>query len=41
MEHRLLVDCLRRQDPDDAERVLVMHMRRTRLALEKHPEIFE
>ena len=41
MEHRLLVDCLRRQDPDDAERVLVMHLRRTRLALEKHPEIFE
>ncbi len=41
MEHRLLVDCLRRQDPDDAERVLVMHLRRTRLALENHPEIFE
>ena len=41
MEHRLLLDCLRRQDPDDAERVLVMHLRRTRLALEKHPEIFE
>ena len=41
MEHRLLLDCLRRQDADDAERVLVMHLRRTRLALEKHPEIFE
>lgn len=40
MEHRLLVDCIRRRDPDDAERVLVTHIRRTRLELEKHPEIF-
>jgi DNA-binding GntR family transcriptional regulator len=40
LEHRLLLDCIRRQDPDDAERVLTMHIRRTRLELEKHPEIF-
>ena len=40
LEHRLLLDCIHRQDPDDAERVLVMHIRRTRLALEQHPEIF-
>jgi DNA-binding GntR family transcriptional regulator len=40
LEHRLLLDCIRRRDPDDAERVLVTHIRRTRLALEKHPEIF-
>ena len=40
LEHRLLLDCLRRQDADDAERVLVMHIRRTRLELQKHPEIF-
>jgi DNA-binding GntR family transcriptional regulator len=40
MEHRLLLDCIRRADPDDAERVLVTHIRRTRLELEKHPEIF-
>lgn len=40
LEHRLLVDCLRRNDPDDAERVLVMHIRRTRLELSGHPEIF-
>jgi DNA-binding GntR family transcriptional regulator len=40
LEHRLLVDCLRRGDPDDAERVLVMHIRRTRLELSKHREIF-
>ncbi len=40
LEHRLLLDCLRRQDPDDAERVLIIHIRRTRLELQKHPEIF-
>jgi DNA-binding GntR family transcriptional regulator len=40
MEHRLLLDCIRRQDPDDAERVLVTHIRRTRLELQKHPELF-
>jgi DNA-binding GntR family transcriptional regulator len=40
LEHRLLIDCLRRQDADDAERVLVMHIRRTRLELSRHPEIF-
>lgn len=40
LEHRLLADCLRRNDPDDAERVLVMHIRRTRLELSGHPEIF-
>ena len=41
LEHRLLLDCLRRQDADDAERVLVMHIRRTRLELSRHPEIFD
>ena len=40
LEHRLLLDCVRRQDSDDAERVLVTHIRRTRLELQKHPEIF-
>jgi DNA-binding GntR family transcriptional regulator len=40
LEHRLLIDCLRRGDGDDAERVLVMHIRRTRLELSGHPEIF-
>jgi DNA-binding GntR family transcriptional regulator len=40
MEHRLLVDCARRRDPDDAERVLVTHIRRTRVELARHPEIF-
>ena len=40
LEHRLLLDCIERRDADDAERVLVMHIRRTRLALEQHQEIF-
>jgi DNA-binding GntR family transcriptional regulator len=40
LEHRLLLDCIGRRDADDAERVLVMHIRRTRLALEQHPELF-
>jgi DNA-binding GntR family transcriptional regulator len=40
LEHRLLLDCIRRRDPDDAERVLVTHIRRTRLELLAHPGIF-
>jgi DNA-binding GntR family transcriptional regulator len=40
LEHRLLLDCLRRGDGDDAERMLVMHIRRTRLELSRHPGIF-
>lgn len=40
LEHRLLLDSIRRRDGDDAERILVTHIRRTRLELERHPEIF-
>ncbi|MCW2530316.1 MAG: GntR family transcriptional regulator [Pseudonocardiales bacterium] len=40
MEHHLLVDAIRRHDGDDAERILLSHIRRTRLELAKHPEIF-
>ena len=40
LEHRLLLDAVRRQDGDDAERALVMHIRRTRLELGRHPEVF-
>jgi DNA-binding GntR family transcriptional regulator len=40
LEHRLLLDCIGRDDADDAERVLVTHIRRTRLELQKHPEVF-
>jgi DNA-binding GntR family transcriptional regulator len=40
LEHRLLLDCFGRGDAEDAERVLVTHIRRTRLELARHPEIF-
>jgi len=39
-EHQLLVHAIRRQDADDAERILYGHIRRTRLELERHPELF-
>ncbi|MDO8310015.1 MAG: GntR family transcriptional regulator [Actinomycetota bacterium] len=39
-EHGLLVDALQRRDAVDAERYLVGHIRRTRLALVAHPEVF-
>ncbi|MFS8477998.1 MAG: GntR family transcriptional regulator [Micromonosporaceae bacterium] len=40
-EHRLLLDALRRRDPVDAERYLVGHIRRTRIELSRHPEVFD
>jgi len=39
-EHHLLVSAIRRRDAEDAERILAGHIRRTRLELERHPEIF-
>jgi DNA-binding GntR family transcriptional regulator len=39
-EHQLLVGAIRRRDNDDAERVLVGHIRRTRLELLSHPDLF-
>jgi len=39
-EHQLLVGALKRGDGVDAERVLAGHIRRTRLELLHHPEIF-
>jgi DNA-binding GntR family transcriptional regulator len=39
-EHDLLFDALKRRDPEDAERILVTHIRRTRLTLEDHMELF-
>lgn len=39
-EHFLLVDAIARRDVEDAERVLAGHIRRTRLELTHHPEIF-
>jgi DNA-binding GntR family transcriptional regulator len=40
-DHQLLVAALRNHDAEDAERILAGHIRRTRLALARHPEIFE
>lgn len=39
-EHRLLIDAVRRRDVEDAQRVVEMHIRRTRVALTSHPELF-
>lgn len=40
-EHRLVVSAIRRRDDDQAESILRGHIRRTRLELAKHPEVFE
>jgi len=39
-EHHMLVRAIERRDIEDAERVLLGHIRRTRLELARHPEIF-
>lgn len=39
-EHRLILDAVVRQDAADAERFLEGHIRRTRIELGNHPEIF-
>ena len=39
-EHQLLVGALRRRDAEDAERVLGGHIRRTRIELLAHPDLF-
>jgi DNA-binding GntR family transcriptional regulator len=39
-EHRLILDAVERRDPVDAERYLSGHIRRTRIELGKHPEVF-
>jgi DNA-binding GntR family transcriptional regulator len=40
-EHRLLLDAVVRRDTVDAERYLGGHIRRTRVELARHPEVFE
>ena len=40
-EHRLLLDAIERRDAVDAENVLRGHIRRTRIELAAHPEIFD
>jgi len=39
-EHRLLLDAVRRRDAVDGERFLSGHIRRTRIELAQHPEVF-
>jgi DNA-binding GntR family transcriptional regulator len=39
-EHRLILDAIERRDPEDAERYLAGHIRRTRIELAAHPELF-
>jgi DNA-binding GntR family transcriptional regulator len=39
-EHRLLLDAIERRDVTDAERYLSGHIRRTRIELARHPEVF-
>jgi DNA-binding GntR family transcriptional regulator len=39
-DHHLLVHAIRRGDLEEAERVLHGHIRRTRLELARHPEVF-
>ena len=40
-EHRLLLDAIARRDTVDAERYLAGHIRRTRIELARHPEVFD
>ncbi len=40
-EHHMLVTAIREGDADEAERVLLGHIRRTRRQLARHPEVFE
>jgi DNA-binding GntR family transcriptional regulator len=39
-EHRLLIEALRDRDQESAERILELHIRRTRVELVRHPEVF-
>ncbi len=39
-EHRLILDATARYDAEDGERYLAGHIRRTRVELSRHPEVF-
>lgn len=39
-EHRLLIEALRDHDHRSAEHILELHIRRTRVELSRHPEVF-
>jgi len=40
-EHHLMLSAIKKRDLDDAERVLFGHIRRTRLELGQHPDVFK
>lgn len=40
-EHQLLADAIARRDVADAQQIIETHVRRTRVSLAEHPEIFE
>lgn len=40
LEHRMLLAAIRRRDARSAEELLAMHIRKTRIALLDHPDIF-
>jgi DNA-binding GntR family transcriptional regulator len=40
-DHQLLVEAISRRDVEEAERVLASHIRRSRLRLARHPEVFD
>jgi len=39
-EHRFLIEAIKDRDIETGERVLGMHIRRTRIELSQHPELF-
>lgn len=39
-EHRLILEALQRRDKDNAELLSLLHIRRTRLTLDEHSELF-
>ena len=40
-EHHLLLSAIKKADLEDAERILYGHIRRTRLELSQHPDVFK
>ncbi len=41
LEHALFLDAVKRRNAQDAGEIMAQHIRRTRLSLSEHPEIFE
>lgn len=40
-DHHLIVNAVRHRDAEEAEQVLARHIRRSRLELDRHPELFD